>query len=468
MSQAESTEKMAAENPAGKVKWSSRSTFLMAAIGAAVGLGNIWRFPYITGENGGGAFVLLYILFVFIIGFPLIMAELALGRAGKKSAIGTMQDMIRQGHSPLWKIIGILSLLVPLMGLMYYSVVAGWSLDYIFQALKGSFQNIDAQQSGALFGELQQSWPRLTFWHSLYMVGIIIMVSLGLRGGLEKTVKFMMPSLFFILVGLATYAMITGDGLKTLSFLFRPDFSKITGDVVLMAMGQAMFSLAIGTGAMITYGAYLPRDIKLPRVAKIIALSDTLVAMLAGLMIFPIVFQYGLAPQGGPGLIFTTLPIAFGQMPGGMVFAIFFFILLSLAAFTSSIAMLEPAISWFEDKGLSRVKMAWVTGGIAWAVGVTIALSSNILAHVRPLGLIPVFADKNLFDTMDYLVANVMLPLNALLLSLFVGWVMSRATLSDQLDLPLKKMPYQLWQFAVRFLAPVAIMIILYLKITAI
>lgn len=468
MSQTEMTENPDANYGTGKVKWSSRSAFLMAAVGAAVGLGNVWRFPYITGENGGGAFVLLYIGFVIIIGFPLIMAELALGRAGKKSPVGIMQDMIRQGHHPFWKIIGFLSLSVPLMGLMYYSVVAGWSLDYIVQALGGNFQNIDAAQSNALFGSLQNSWPRLIFWHSFYMVGIIIMVSLGVRGGLEKTVKFMMPSLFVILLLLSVYAMFTGDGLRTLSFLFQPDFSKINSDVVLMAMGQALFSLAIGTGALITYGAYLPKDISLPRAAKFIVVSDTLIALMAGFTIFPIVFQYGLTPQGGPGLIFTTLPIAFGQMPGGTLFAVLFFVLLTFAAFTSSIAMLEPAISWFEDKGLSRVKMTWITGGFAWMVGVSIALSSNMLSHVRPLGFLPIFENKNLFDTMDYLVANVMLPLNALMLSLFVGWVMCRASVADQLSLSHNKMAFQLWQFAARFIAPVAIMIILYLKITEI
>lgn len=447
-------------------KWSSRSAFLMAAVGAAVGLGNIWRFPYITGDNGGGAFVLIYIAFVLVIGFPLIMAELALGRAGKKSAVGTMQDMVRNGHNPFWKIIGWLSLLVPLIGLMYYSVVAGWSLEYIVKAVSGDFDNITADQSSAMFGALQADWKTLSFWHTLYMISVIVVVGMGVKKGLESTVKFMMPSLFAILILLACYAMITGDGAKTLSFLFSPDFSKITGEVVLKALGQALFSLAIGVGALITYGAYLPKEIELPKAARIIAVADTGVALLAGFAIFPIVFQYNLVPGEGPGLIFATLPIAFGQMTGGIIFGVLFFILLTFAAFTSSIAMLEPVIAWFDDKGWSRKKMSWIMGSVSWSVGICVALSSNILADFHPLGFIPFFADMNLFNALDYIVANFMLPLNALMLALFVGWVMSRDMISDQLGLEQASLAFKAWQFATRILAPAAILTIFYLKLT--
>ena len=448
------------------VKWSSRSAFLMASVGAAVGLGNIWRFPYITGDNGGGAFVLIYIAFVLAIGFPLIMAELALGRAGKRSAIGTMQDMVRSGHNPFWKIIGWLSILVPIMGLMYYSVVAGWSLEYIFKGISGDFENITPAQSGALFDALQEDWKTLSFWHTIYMIAVITVVGMGVKKGLEATVKFMMPSLFTILILLAGYAMITGDAAQTLSFLFSPDFSKITGEVVLKALGQALFSLAIGVGALITYGAYLPKDVALPKAAKIIAVADTGVALLAGFAIFPIVFQYNLVPGEGPGLIFATLPIAFGQMTGGVIFGTLFFVLLTFAAFTSSIAMLEPAIAWFEDKGLPRKKMSWITGGFAWSIGICVALSSNVLADFHPLGFISFFEDMNLFSVLDYIVANFMLPLNALMLSLFVGWAMSRDVVSDQLGLDQNSLGFKAWQFATRILAPTAIVIVLYLKIT--
>ncbi|NOZ42866.1 MAG: sodium-dependent transporter [Alphaproteobacteria bacterium] len=453
------------QTKAHHVKWSSGSAFLMASIGAAVGLGNLWRFPYITGENGGGAFVLIYIAFVIIIGIPLIMAELALGRAGKMSAIGTMTIMVRQGHSPFWKIIGWLSILVPLMGLTYYSVVAGWSLDYIVKALMGSFSGIDATGSKAMFQSLLDSWPQLTLWHSVYMVSVIVIVSMGVKAGLESTVKIMMPALFIILAILSVYAMITGDGSRAFAFLFSPDFSKITPQAVLMAFGQALFSLAIGVGALITYGAYLPDNVSLPKAAAVIAIADTLVALLAGFTIFPIVFEYHLAPAEGPGLIFTTLPVAFGQMPGGQVFGVLFFLLLAFAAFTSSLAMLEPAIAWFEDKGKSRVLTSWATGTGAWAVGLIMLLSFNVLSNVKPLSFIGPLAGKNLFGIMDFVVANVMLPINALMLALFTGWAMSRKLVSEQIDYPLGSRGFLLWQTTMRYIAPVAISVVVYMMI---
>jgi len=447
------------------VQWSSRSAFLMASIGAAVGLGNLWRFPYITGENGGGAFVLIYIAFVLILGIPLIMAELALGRAGKMSAIGTMTKMVRAGHHPFWKIIGWLSILVPLMGLTYYSVVAGWSLDYIVKAFSGSFSGIDAKGSGALFDGLLESWPRLTLWHSVYMLSVIVIVSMGVKAGLESTVKIMMPGLFILLAFLSAYAMFTGKGGEAFTFLFSPDFSKITGHTVLMALGQALFSLAIGVGALITYGAYLPENVSLPKAAAIIAVADTIVALLAGFMIFPIVFQYNLTPGEGPGLIFATLPIAFGQMPGGMIFGVLFFLLLTFAAFTSSLAMLEPAIAWFEDKGLSRRRTSWITGIGAWAVGLIMLLSFNVLSDFKPLSFIGPLADKNLFGIMDFIVANVMLPINALMLALFMGWAIERKTVSHQIDYPLGSAGFMIWQFSTKYIAPVCITVVIYMMI---
>ncbi|VAW01767.1 Sodium-dependent transporter, SNF family [hydrothermal vent metagenome] len=447
------------------VKWSSRTAFLMASIGAAVGLGNLWRFPYIAGENGGGAFVLIYIAFILTLGIPLIMAELALGRAGKMSAIGTMTKMVRQGHSPFWKLIGWLSILVPLMGLTYYSVVAGWSLDYITKALSGSFAGIDAAGSGAMFNGLLESWPRLTLWHTVYMISVIIIISMGVKAGLESTVKIMMPGLFILLIFLSAYAMYTGKGAQAVNFLFSPDFSKVTAHTVLVALGQALFSLGIGVGALITYGAYLPDDVSLPKAAGIIAVADTLVALLAGFMIFPIVFQYNLVPGEGPGLIFATLPIAFGQMPGGMIFGIMFFLLLTFAAFTSSLAMLEPAISWFEDKGTSRKLTSWITGGAAWAVGLLMLLSFNVLSDFKPLSFIAALADKNLFGIMDFVVANIMLPINALLLALFAGWAMSRKMISEQINFPLGSRGFLSWQFSTKYIAPIAIGIVVYMMI---
>jgi len=447
------------QGKAHHVKWSSRSAFLLAAIGAAVGLGNLWRFPYIAGENGGGAFVLIYIGFVIVLGVPLIMAELALGRAGKMSAIGTMVNMIRAGAHPFWKLLGWLSLLIPLLGLTYYSIVAGWSLDYIYKAVTGVFAGVDGAGSGAIFQDMQDSWQRMTFWHTLHMVAVIGVVSLGVRTGLETAVKFMMPALFIILAFLSIYSMVTGNGAEAFHFLFNPDFSVVTGHTVLMALGQALFSLAIGVGAMITYGAYLPDDVSIPKAAGLIALADTFVAIMAGLMIFPIVFQYGLEASEGPGLIFATMPIAFGQMTGGLIFGTLFFILLAFAAFSSALGMLEPLIAWFEDKGMSRPLTSLATGVSTWTVGILIILSFNVLKDFR---LVP-FVDKDLFGLMDFTVANIMLPINALLLAVFTGWVMSHKTVSDQLGFPQDSQAFQLWRAGVKYIAPVSISVVVYM-----
>ena len=450
------------EEATQRVTWTSRSAFLLASVGCAVGLGNLWRFPYIAGENGGGAFVLVYIAFVFMLGVPLIMSELAMGRAGGLSAVGTMTRLVKMGHHPFWKTIGWISILVPVLGLSYYSVIAGWSLEYIFKAGAGQFANIDAAGSGGIFQEAQDNWMLLIAWFSAFIMATVIVVSLGVKGGLEPAVKIMMPSLFVILIFLAIYAMSTGDSAEAMKFLINPDFSKLTPNAILMALGQALFSLAIGVGALITYGAYLPDGVSLPRSAAIIALADTLVALLAGFAIFPIVFQYGLAPGEGPGLIFVTLPIAFGQMPGGLMFGTLFFILLSFAAFTSSIGMMEPIIAWFEDKGLSRKKMAWATGLFAWSIGLLSLLSFNVLADFT------IIAGKNFFGVIDYVVANVLLPTNALLIGLFVGWAMSRKLVSEQLGFPLESKEFMLWQISTKYIATIGIAIVVFQMITGV
>ena len=278
------------DTSAQKVTWTSRSAFLLAAIGCAVGLGNLWRFPYIAGQNGGSAFIMIYIGFVFLLGVPLIMSELAIGREGKLSAVGTMQKLTDQGYNPIWKTIGWISVLVPVLGLSYYCVIAGWSVDYIFKAALGDFTSINAAGSGAIFQEAQDNWPVLIFWFSAFLFTTVAIISLGVKNGLEKAVKIMLPALFVILVFLAIYAMGTGDSSKTIEFLLNPDFSKLTPRTILEALGQALFSLAIGVGGLITYGAYLPDDVSLPKSAGLIAIADTMVALLAGFAIFPIVF----------------------------------------------------------------------------------------------------------------------------------------------------------------------------------
>lgn len=260
-----------------KATWTSRSTFLMAAIGCAVGLGNLWRFPYIAGQNGGSAFIMVYIGFVFILGVPLIMSELAIGREGKLSAVETMNRLISRGYHPVWKTIGWISILVPILGLSYYCVIAGWSVEYIFKAAMGKFTDIDAAGSGAIFAKSQNNVLALVGWFSIFLFTTVFIISKGIKNGLEKAVKVMLPGLFIILVFLAIYAMSTGNSEKAIEFLLNPDFSKLTPRSILEALGQALFSLAIGVGGLITYGAYLPDDVSLPKSAGMIAIADTMV-----------------------------------------------------------------------------------------------------------------------------------------------------------------------------------------------
>lgn len=443
-------------------KWSSPRAFILASIGVAVGLGNIWRFPFLAGENGGSAFVLVYIGFVLVIGLPLIMGELVIGRAGKASAIASMQKLVLEGgHSKFWLSIGWLAILIPLVALTYYSIVSGWALSYVFKASSGVFSGVDAQGSADLFAQLQSSFGTLVLWHTVNIALIVFIIARGLKNGLEMAVRIMMPLLFLALLALCAFALITGDAKAAINFLFAPDFSKLSFQAVLLALGQAFFSLAIGVGALITYGAYMGKDVHIPSAARTIVLADTGVAILAGLTIFPLVFAYGLQVSEGPGLIFVSLPIAFGQMPGGQVFASAFFVLLFGAAFTSSIAMLEPVVAWLEDRGHSRPLMSMLIGFAAWAVGLLMAASFNHLADFHPLAFFAPFAELNLFRVADYLVSNIFLPLNALLLALFSAWIMARATVREQLGFR-KPWAFVVWQTAVRYLVPLAIAFIAY------
>ncbi len=438
--------------------WSSQSAFILAAVGAAVGLGNIWRFPFIAGQNGGGAFVLLYVGFVLLLGIPIIIAELAMGRRGHESPVVTMANLARQeNHSQGWQLIGWLSILVPMLGLTYYSVVAAWAIDFVFQSAAGSFRGFGGVESSAFFAELLASPWRMIFWHFIFISLTIFVVARGVRKGLERSVKIMMPALFIILLLMVGYAMVAADFKAGIKFLFTPDFSKLTVPVVLMALGQALFSLAVGVGAMITYGAYLPKNISLPWAGAIIGIADTVVAILAGLAIFPLVLGYGLDPGEGPGLIFVTLPVAFGQMPGGSIVGSMFFVLLTFAALTSSIGMLEPAVSWLEEhRGFKRPVMALSAGFAAWLVGLSIVFSFNIWSDVRPLGMFKFFANKTIFDVMDFFVANIMLPLNALLIAVFAGWMMSRSSTLEELGWP-DGLRYSYWRFILKYVAPIAL-----------
>jgi NSS family neurotransmitter:Na+ symporter len=441
--------------------WSSRTAFLLAAIGAAVGLGNIWRFPYLAGENGGSAFVLVYVVCIVVVGVPVLIAEMLMGRRGGMSPIGTMSVLASEaGASRHWRKAGWLAVATIFLAGTFYYVVASWVLAYVVLSIEGTFSGIDAAGTGAIFTELLNDPLRLSIWFGVFMAMTIFVVASGIRNGLERAVRFLMPSLFALLVTMVLYAAVAGDFARGWHFLFRFDASRITPAVVLAAVGQAFFTLGIAQAVMITYAAYMPKHVRIPQAALVIAAADLLVAMLAALMIFPIVFATDLAPDSGPGLIFETLPIAFGQMPGGRFFGSLFFVLLGIAALTSTISGVEPIVSWAEEHhGWRRRPVSILVGLAIWLVGLASVFSFNIWKGFTPLDMFQVFHGKTMFDIFEYLTVNIMMPLNGLIIAVFVGWLMSKASIADELAIA-DGIFLRALRFLLRIVAPVAILAI--------
>jgi len=453
----------AAENaaPVPHGMWSSRMAFILAATGSAVGLGNVWKFPYITGENGGGAFVLVYLACIAVIGLPIMMAEVMMGRRGRQSPINSMRRLAAEaGRLHRWAAVGWFGIAAAFLILSFYSLIGGWAVAYVFQAGQGTFSGASADAIAGLFaGLLADPWTLLA-WHSLFMVLTVAVVARGVSGGLEKATTFMMPALFVILLVLVGYAMTTGRFGDGFSFLFSPDFSKLSVGGVLTALGHAFFTLSLGMGVMMAYGSYVPPGISVAKTAVAVAAMDTAVALLAGLAIFPIVFANGLEASAGPGLVFKTLPLAFGQMPFGTVFGTLFFVLLVFAAWTSSISLLEPLVEWLEEhRGIHRVTAAIGGGFAAWLLGVASVLSFNLWSDIAPLGMFEAFAGKTIFDLLDYLTANIMLPLGGLAVALFAGWTMTGAATRDELRMGtgMGEVAYRVWRFLIRYVSPVAV-----------
>jgi NSS family neurotransmitter:Na+ symporter len=440
--------------------WTSTFAFLYASAAAAIGLGSLWRFPYVAGANGGGLFVLLYLGFVALLCIPLMIAEMSIGRRAHASAVGSVESLVaHENASSWWKSIGWLSILIPFFGLSYYSVVAGWTLDYARLAIAQGFDGITAARSLATFDELMSSPLREGTLQFAFIGAAVLVVARGIRKGIEWISRIKMAALLIVMTGLVIYNIAALDLSSSLRFLFVPDFSAISTTAVLTALGQALFSTAIGVGVMMTYSAYLPAGSSLPRAATIICGSVVFAAMLAGLAIFPAVFSFGLKPTEGPNLIFVTLPVAFGQMPGGRIVSVVFFSLVALSAFTTSIGMLEPVVAWVMEKtALGRAVTAVIVGLAVWAVGLPSLLSFNVLKSVHPLDALAPFAGKTFFDLMDFGIANLMLPLNALLIALFVGWAVRSSTTAQEVDLQAGTLG--IWRFAVRVFAPAAIVVL--------
>lgn len=435
--------------------WKSRWLFILAATGSAVGLGNIWKFPYITGENGGGAFVLVYLLCISIIGIPVMIAEVSLGRMGRQSPINTMKALAKNNNaSQNWAIIGWMGALAGFLILSFYSVIAGWALSYTVDMADGDFVKITAEESGNIFGGLLSNPTQLTIWHTAFMVLTIAIVARGVNAGLEKAIKFLMPVLFILLFILFGYALSSDGFSQGVDFMFSFDFSKLTTESIMVALGHAFFTLSLGLGAIMAYGAYMPQDTSIAKTVVIVAVLDTAVAIMAGLAIFPIVFANGLEPSAGPGLLFQTLPIAFGQMSAGVIFGTMFFVLVSFAAWSSAISLAEPIVAWMVERlKISRVKAATLIGVLAWTLGMATVFSFNIWSDVQLFGKTP-------FDLLDFLTTNILLPLGGLCIALFAGFKVSQTKIMNEVGIEYPVL-YKLWLFTLRFLAPVAIAAVL-------
>lgn len=437
-----------------KDSWSTQSVFIMAAVGSAVGLGNLWKFPYITGENGGGAFVLVYLLCILLLGIPVLFSEFILGRNGKANPVQAMANVsLENNASKAWTILGFNGVLAGLLILSFYTVIAGWALFYFVESAQGSFIDTDAEAVSGMFSGLLSSPVQLMFWHTLFSLATIIIVSKGVKSGIEKAINFLMPGLFFILLVLLGYATTTGYFGQSFEFLFSPDFSKLTWEAVLTAMGHAFFTLSIGMGAMMVYASYLPKEHSIVKAGLWIAFADTLIALLAGLVIFSIVFANGLEPGAGPGLLFQTLPVAFGEMTGGWFFGTLFFALVVMAALSSAISIIEPVVSWFEQNwGIARTKATWLLGGFIWFIGVGTVLSFNSWSDIHFL------QGKTFFDTLDFLTANILLPLGGLLMVVFVGWVMKPQTVASELSLSGALFNGFMW--VLKWVSPIAVIVV--------
>ncbi|MBF0383316.1 MAG: sodium-dependent transporter [Magnetococcales bacterium] len=433
--------------------WSSDRAFFLAATGSAVGLGNIWKFPYITGENGGGAFVIVYMACIIVIGVPVMMAEIMLGRSGGKSPIHAMKDHVKNsdGHN-IWESVGWMGAIAGAIILSFYSVIAGWALSYTFLSAKGGLANINGDGAGQLFSQLLSSPGSLLIWHTVFMTMTMTVIGYGLKRGLEQAIRIMAPWLVVLLTLLAIYSVLYASYADSLLYLFSFDFSKLTTESVLVAMGHAFFTLSIGLGAIMTYGAYLPKSASIPKLTISIALADTLIALLSGFIIFSIVFSNGLEPSSGPGLIFQTLPVAFGNMPFGRLFGTAFFLLIVLAAWSSAISAVEPINAWLVEKyGITRLKSSLISGIPVWIFGVGTLLSFNIWSEYKIWG-------KTFFGVVDFLASNILLPLGGVLIALFTGWIMQKSI--SRAELKIGNRMFIGWMFSLRYVAPILIIAI--------
>ena len=431
----------------------SRFGALVAMAGSAVGLGNLWRFPYLVGENGGAAFIIIYILLSFVICLPIFISEFVIGRRSQKNAFAAFRDL--SGGSA-WRWVGLFTIIVPLVVLSYYSVIGGWSVEYLLKSLTFSFTG-EASQSvfHSMFTDFVSSTWAPLIAHTAFLLVTTLIVIVGIKDGIEKFSKVMMPLLFFMVVAIAIYSMTLPGASAGLDYLFNPDFSKITGKAIAAALGQAFFSLSLGFGTIMTYASYVSKKENIMFQSAATAVSDLMFAMIAGMAIMPAVFAFGLNPQSGPGLVFETLPFVFGQMPAGGVVAILFFLALLVAALTSSISMLEVAVAYLvEEKKFSRLWACVVLFAVCWVVGAICSLSFGPLSDIKIDG-------GNIFDFFDNLSSNILMTLGSLLTVLFVGWRLKKTDVYDEFTnggtLSRNARIFGVLWFLIRYVCPLAI-----------
>ncbi len=437
--------------------WATRLTFILAATGSAVGLGNIWKFPYIAGENGGGAFVLVYLACIALVGVPIMMAEVMLGRRGRQSPINAMRDLAAEaGAHRLWGLLGWVGAVAGFLILSYYSVIAGWALEYIFLMGNGTFTGAEGDLAGATFKDMTGDPGQLVFWHTVFIFMTMFVVARGVNRGLEAAVRILMPALFILLFILVGYALSTGHFAAGLEFLFRFDTEHLSWNSLIIAMGHAFFTLSLGMGAIMMYGAYMPKTASIGATVLTVAALDTLVALVAGMAIFPIVFANGLEPGAGPGLMFVTLPLAFGNMAFGEFFGVLFFVLVTFAAWSSSISLIEPAVAWLVERfGANRMWASIVLGLLVWSLGMGTVFSFNIWSDWTLFGM-------TFFDTLDFLTANIMLPLGGVAIAVFVGFLMAKETVAEEIGMRSAVLAAA-WKFVLRYVSPAAVMIIFFI-----
>ncbi|WP_043532391.1 sodium-dependent transporter [Litchfieldella xinjiangensis] len=436
-----------------KTLWLGRWGFILAATGSAVGLGNIWKFPYMTGEYGGGAFVLVYLACILAVGVPIMMVEIAFGRRGRGSPIDAIRRVAQEsGRGRGWSLLGWMAMLCGFLILSFYVVVAGWAFSYLWKTVSGGLAGSSVDDMAAIFAANNANPWVLGFWSTLVTVATMFIVGTGVQKGIERSVSWMMPGMVVMLAIMIGYAVFSGGFGQGVAFLFSFDLGSLSSEGLLAALGHAFFTLSLASGAILTYGAYLPDHSSIARTTFTVAIADTLVALMAGLAIFPVIFANGMDPAAGPGLLFMSLPLAFQAMPMGMLFAAIFFLMLSMAALTSAISMIEATVAWLnESRGISRVTASWSAGLVLWTLSTLAMLSFNVGAEWTLAGM-------HVFDWLDYLTSRFMMPLGGLGMALMAGFVIRNAIFRSELGL--SPGSYSAWLFMVRYVSPLGIVLI--------